>query len=109
MMRAFIFALAAIVPALCGMGEARAADQLPAFDIARNCREEVAGGINSVAACSKDETDAKNELAKRWSEFSASNKKSCLGESAIGGEQSYVELLTCIEMSAGGHFSGGQQ
>jgi hypothetical protein len=108
-MRTFIFALAAIVPTSCVINEARAADRLPAFDIARNCSEEVAGGIGSTAACSKDETDAKNELAKRWSEFSASNKKSCLGESTIGGEQSYVELLTCLEMSAGGHFSGGQQ
>ncbi len=26
-------------------------------------------------------------------------------ESSVGGDQSYVELLTCLEMSAGGHFS----
>src|SRR5579871_4689794 len=102
-MRTFIFALAAIVPALA-IGRAGAADKLPAFDIAKNCREEVAGGINSGASCSKDETDAKNELAKRWSEFSAADKKACVGESAIGGEESYVELLTCLEMSGGGHF-----
>jgi hypothetical protein len=108
-MRTFIFALAAIVPALCVIDQAGAADRLPSFDIAGNCKDEVAGGLTSIAACSKDETDAKNELAKRWSEFSAPNKKACVGESAIGGEQSYVELLTCLEMSTGGHFSNGQQ
>ena len=106
-MRTFIFALAAI--ASCAIGPVRAADQLPAFDIARNCREEVAGGINSSASCSKDETNAKDELGKRWPKFSASSKKACVGESTIGGEQSYVELLTCLEMSAGGQFSGGKQ
>ena len=91
------------------IGQAGAADRLPDFDIARNCHEEVAGGINSIAACSKDETDAKNELAKGWSKFSASNKKACVGRSTTGGEQSYVELLTCLETSTGGHFSNGQQ
>ncbi len=99
-MRTFIFALAAIVPAFA-IDRAAAADKLPAFDIAKNCREEVAGGINSSGACSKDETDAKNQLANRWSEFGAPNKKACVGESAIGGEESYVELLTCLEMSTG--------
>ena len=100
-MRTFIFALAAMVPASCVFDQARAADRLPSFDIARNCRDEVAGGLTSIDACSKDETDAKNQLAKRWSEFSASNKKACVGESATGGEQSYVELLTCLEMASG--------
>ena len=101
-MRDFIFALAVIVPASCAIDQARAADQLPAFEIARNCGEEAIGiGNNEVASCTKDETDAKNELAKRWSQFAASEKKACVGESSTGGAQSYVELLTCLEMSTG--------
>ena len=107
-MRTFIFALAAIVPASCVIDRAGAADRLPAFDIARNCKEEMAGGITPIEACTKDETDAKNELAKRWSKFSAANKKACVGESTIGGEQSYVELLICLEMSSGADFSTKQ-
>jgi hypothetical protein len=98
-MRTFIFALAAIVPAFA-IDRAGAADELPAFDIARNCNEETAGAaIGGPASCSKDETDAKNQLAKRWSSYSASQKKECVGESSIGGEKSYVELLTCLEMT----------
>ena len=101
-MRTFIFALAAIVPALCVIDRAGAADGLPTYDIARNCNEETGGsGIGGPAACTKDETDAKNELAKRWSQFGATEKKFCVGESSTGGERSYVELLTCLEMSAG--------
>jgi hypothetical protein len=100
-MRTFVFALAAIVPAFA-IDRAGAADELPAFDIARNCNEETAGAaIGGPSSCTKDETDAKNQLAQRWSSYSASQKKQCVGESSIGGEKSYVELLTCLEMAAG--------
>ena len=99
-MRSFFFALAAIVPAFT-IDQAGAADEVPAFDIARNCREEVIGAITTVDSCTKDETDAKNELTKRWSQYGASDKKSCIGEASIGGDKSYVELLTCLEMSTG--------
>jgi hypothetical protein len=100
MMRTCIFALAAIVPAFA-IDRAGAADEPPVFDIAQNCREEVVGAITTVKSCTKDETDAKNELTKRWSQFGASEKKSCIGEAIIGGDKSYVELLTCLEMTTG--------
>ena len=100
-MRTFFFALVAIVSAFTIDNQARAADEVPAFDIARNCREEVVGAITSVDECTKDEIDAKNELTQRWSQFGPSEKKSCTGEASIGGDKSYVELLTCLEMYAG--------
>jgi hypothetical protein len=100
-MRVFIFALAAIVL----INQAEAAEKVPAFDIVRNCNEETAGSDtgtgNGLRSCTKDETDAKNELEKRWSQFGASEKGFCVGESSTGGERSYVELLTCLEMSTG--------
>jgi hypothetical protein len=49
MMRICIFALAAIVPALV-IDRAGAADGPPAFDIAKNCREEVVGSIETAGA-----------------------------------------------------------
>jgi len=109
-MRAFIFAVVAIVAASWATDRAPAADRMPAFDIVRNCSAEVAAaGIEKVADCTKDETDAKNELDKRWPEFGASNKQSCVGESSIGAGQSYVELLTCLEMSSGEFLAGRRQ
>ena len=99
-MRICIFALAAIVPALV-IDRAGAADGPPAFDIAKNCREEVVGSIETAGYCTKDETAAKNELTERWSQFGPSEKKSCIGEAVIGGDKSYVELLTCLEMTTG--------
>ena len=102
-MRSLIFAVGAIVFASFAIDQAGAADRLPAFDIARNCNAETAGLAigTGIEACTKDETDAKNELTKRWSQYRASDKKSCIGEASIGGDKSYVELLTCLEMSTG--------
>jgi hypothetical protein len=97
-MRTFIFALAAIVPAFAI--DRAGADEVPEFDIARNCKVETSdAGIEGPAHCTSDETQAKNKLAKSWSSYSASQKKQCVGESVIGGDKSYVELLTCLEMS----------
>jgi hypothetical protein len=108
-MRTFIFAVAAIVAASWATDQAAAADRVPAFDIVRNCGAEVAAaGTESVASCTKDETDAANELDKRWPEFSASNKQACVEEGSIGAEQSYVELLACLEMSSGEFLAGRQ-
>jgi hypothetical protein len=99
-MRTFI-ALAAIVSAFA-IDRAGAADEPPAFDIARNCNEETGSvAIKGPEACMSDETEAKNQLAKRWFSYSESQKKGCVEESSIGGEKSYVELLTCLEMDTG--------
>jgi len=106
-MRTFVFAAAAIVAASLATDQAVATDRVPAFDIVRNCSAEVAAaGIDKVADCTKDETDAKNELDKRWPELGASNKQACVGESSIGDAQSYVELLTCLEMFSGEFLAG---
>jgi hypothetical protein len=101
-MRTSLLAVAAIVIASSTIDQARAAHRIPAFYIVQNCNAEVANvGTEKVAGCTKDETDARNELDRNWSHFGASDKQACVGESSIGGAQSYVELLTCFEMSTG--------
>jgi hypothetical protein len=108
-MRTIIFAVAAIVAGSWTIDQATAADRIPAFDIVHNCTAEVeSAGIEKVADCTKDETDARNELDKRWPQFSASNKQTCVVESSIG-VQSYVELLTCLEMSSGEFLASRRQ
>src|SRR6516164_6133122 len=109
-MRNFILAAAVIVAASGSIDQARAADRIPAFDIVRNCTAEVANvGTEKIADCTKDETDAKNELDKSWPQFGASDKQACVGESSIGGAQSYVELLTCLEMFSGEFLASRRQ
>jgi hypothetical protein len=109
-MRTFIFAVAAIVAASWATDQAPAADRIPAFDIVRNCTAEVASaGTEKIADCTNDETDAKNELDKSWPQFGASDKQACVKESSIAGDESYVELLTCLEMSSGEFLASRRQ
>jgi hypothetical protein len=100
-MRFFIVALPLF--ALAWTAAAAASDGVPSFDIARNCRSEAAGVPNSkqsLAECQRDEADAKKQLDREWPKFGSELRKSCLELSSIGGEQSYVELQTCLEMSS---------
>jgi len=70
---------------------------------------QVSASAPGLAACKKDETDARNELDTRWRKFGASDKQACIVESSTGGDQSYVELLTCLEMSTGQFDDSGRQ
>jgi hypothetical protein len=78
--------------------------QLPSYDIQRNCSREASDSGNvkvTKAECVRDETEAKKQLNQQWSKLAASKAKSeCLLESGIGGDQSYLELLTCLKMSS---------
>ena len=97
-MRTLILGLAIVVPVFA-IDRAGAADEPPAYDIAKNCKAEQTDSAMGKN-CTADETEARNQLARRWSSFGASQKESCFVESSIG-EQSYVELLTCLEMFSG--------
>ena len=107
-----VFSLLLSVPALAALvtipqPAAGATDQVPSFNIAKNCAFEASGGAilqgtaqQTKEACEHDETNSKNELSKEWSKFTAAAKKSCFEESSMGSEQSYVELQSCLEMSS---------
>src|ERR1700759_4571434 len=49
--------------------------------------------------CLDSEQAIRDELAKQWSSFNGSDKVHCTNESRMGGESSYTELLTCLEMA----------
>jgi hypothetical protein len=71
---------------------------VPTFDMVRECRFE-AGSMVDFDRCSRDEAIALRQLQQAWTEFAGADKKTCLGETTIGGFASYVELLTCLEMA----------
>ena len=50
-------------------------------------------------ACLADERAAKAKLEQEWSQFTPSQRQHCTQLSTTGGPPSYVELLTCVEMS----------
>ena len=79
------------------------ADRVLAFDIARSCKLDVAATTElsvdqSVKSSESDENKARQQLASRWSKFSASSKAQCIPLESIGGTPSYVSLLTCLQM-----------
>jgi hypothetical protein len=49
--------------------------------------------------CLDTEASVRNELVKQWAKFDRSDRNSCVNESEMGGESSYTELLTCLEMA----------
>ncbi|UZF93829.1 hypothetical protein [Bosea sp. NBC_00550] len=78
------------------------ADGVPRFDIAASC--EAAGksstGIGRpVAACRDDEEKARGALEMRWSEFPVQARTTCTEGASLGGPPSYVQLITCLEMT----------
>ena len=49
--------------------------------------------------CLDSEQAIRDELSKQWSSFNGDDKVHCTNESRMGGESSYTELLTCLEMA----------
>jgi hypothetical protein len=81
-------------------------DAYPKLDTAPLCHGIVAQsdlqeGLQSVTfdQCMKDEQDDRNEMIKEWSTFSADDKSHCIAEATMGGESSYTDLVTCLEMA----------
>ena len=76
-----------------------AADTLPEFKI-ESCRaaEKSESTGRNVGTCFQDEQTAKDTLRQNWSSYDSSQKNHCQRLMKAGGQPSYVELLTCIEM-----------
>lgn len=78
------------------------ADAVPRFDIAASCgsADKSATGIGRpVQACRDDEEKARTALEMRWSEYPAQARTTCTEGARLGGPPSYVQLITCLEMT----------
>jgi len=53
----------------------------------------------SFSDCMRDEASAQQQLATIWSSTMPAVRDGCEGEATSGGIQSYVDLLTCIQMT----------
>jgi len=49
--------------------------------------------------CLESEQAIRQQLEKQWSSFQPADQTHCTNESQMGGESSYTELLTCLEMA----------
>ena len=84
------------------------ADSVPTLDVTQVCQGIAQqGGVsfhdNDIADekknCLDSEKATRDELAKQWSSFAPADKTACTNESRMGGDSSYTELLTCLEMA----------
>jgi hypothetical protein len=78
------------------------ADNVPKFNIERGCRVDntASSGLaeeQSLKKCLSDEQQALQQLQTEWSQFSASDRKTCTAATNTDDMPSYVELLTCLE------------
>ncbi len=98
------FALLAIfLPLLIAPAAARARmESVPKLDVETSCRDAKAFGMadpeQTYKNCMLDEREAEKQLGKKWSHYKAATRRSCIAAGAAP-SPSYVELLTCIEMT----------
>ena len=84
------------------------ADNVPVLNIEPVCQGIAQQGGSSFhdpeiakekQNCLQSEKQVREELVKQWSSFSGADKNACIQEATMGGDSSYTELLTCLEMA----------
>jgi hypothetical protein len=93
----FALTVCASVPAMAAAG-----DSVPRIDPKPSCRgvSRSDNAQTDLKNCLQEEQGARDQLVKDWGKFRAADRASCVQLSTMGGEPSYVELLTCLEMAA---------
>jgi hypothetical protein len=85
-----------------------AGDRVPQLDVEPVCKGIAEqGGVTfrdpavpqEKKNCIESEQAVREQLVKQWSSFSADDRTHCINETTMGGESSYTELLTCLEMA----------
>ena len=71
---------------------------VPNFDIRSIC-SRVSDGFETSAGCTADEQSARDKLDKVWTHYASAERERCAELSSEDGLASYVELLTCLEVS----------
>ena len=103
MLRAFV---ATVLAALCLSGLSARSDDIPALDVNPVCRGiamqgelEVGLQQTSFQQCVQSEQAVREQIKKEWSTFSTADRTHCVALAKTGGESSYTELITCMEMA----------
>jgi hypothetical protein len=80
---------------------AMAAGGVPRFDVQKTCTNEAKQDPVDqypVQACVSQEAQARAKIEKQWASFAPNSRSLCVQETNIGGDPSYIEVLTCLEM-----------
>jgi hypothetical protein len=81
-------------------------DDIPTLDVNPVChgiamQGELEAGLQrtSFQQCVQSEQDVREQIKKEWSTFTTADKTHCVSLAKTGGESSYTELITCMEMA----------
>jgi hypothetical protein len=81
-------------------------DRIPQLNVEATCKDSVATdkamGLalpQSYDDCMRDENEARQQLNTVWLTNSDTIRSQCVGEATAGGSDSYVDLLTCMQMA----------
>jgi hypothetical protein len=93
---------AAATMMICASPLAVRADDVPTYDVNKSCKTDVQAyqGSGNRAGCMADEQNARQVLVSQWTQFAPDSRTRCaqmVGD--VAGPQSYVELLTCLQMA----------
>jgi hypothetical protein len=82
--------------------------EIPVLNVVPLCRGIINQGADPLQAgegtvtlkqCLAAEQGDRETMIKEWSTFSEVDKKHCTAEATMGGESSYTDLVTCLEMA----------
>jgi hypothetical protein len=72
----------------------------PALDFAPGCRATNQSNQANLQGCFRDETAARTKLSETWLQYAVTDRANCSAMATSGGvTQSYVELMTCLQMA----------
>jgi len=104
-MRSYFAPAIAIAMMMSGISSARS-DDIPTLDVNPVChgiamQGELEAGLQrtSFQQCVQSEQATRKQLKKEWSTFTTADKSHCVALAKTGGESSYTELITCMEMA----------
>ncbi len=106
-MRAILIAGASVVLLMTPILAARS-DDVPVLDVKPVCHGIAAQGMDpsetggpdlAMSQCVASEQEVRGQLVKAWSSFASADKQHCTNEATMGGEASYTDLITCLEMA----------
>jgi hypothetical protein len=83
---------------------------VPKLNIEANCKatqeiDKTLAEPQSYDACINDEKTAQQQLGPVWPATPEATRTQCYGEAVAGGIESYVDLLSCIQMGGFGQSS----
>jgi len=78
-----------------------AVDGVPNFNVEPSCRAaaQQAATPNYTSVCRNTEQKARDELERQWPQLNAADKAQCVPAVTAGGNPTYTELLTCLELA----------